>query len=306
MSEPLLEADDISVRRQGKLAVVDLSLELTRGECIGIAGPNSAGKSSLLAAVSGWLAVSKGEVRLNGKRLQPGRVPVEIGLATQEPTFYPRLTARENLRLFGSLYDITGPELDNRIRDLLKVVELGDWADQPAASYSGGIARRLHLALALIHQPAVLLLDEPTVGLDPGTRHSLLRAIQNLRNAGTAVILTSQILSDLEVVSTRMLVLVDGRVAVDEKTKDLMRRLGSGLIVAELAELHEPKLDLEGVPGVLSWRVDEGLVKVRVSDPHRTIQAVMARLDRDGINVASLALEPPSLEDLLQELVPAL
>lgn len=306
MTEPLLEAIDVSVRRRGKLAVSDVSIELRRGECIGIAGPNSAGKSSLLAALSGWLGVSEGEVRLHGKLLQPGRVPLEIGLATQEPTFYPRMTGRENLRLFGHLYDVTGPALENRVQDLLEIFELGEWADQPAGSYSGGIARRLHLALALIHQPAILLLDEPTVGLDPGTRHSLLRAIQDLRSAGTAIVLTSQILSDLEVVSTRMLVLVEGRVAIDEKTQDLMQRLGSGLIVAELAEVHPLELDLAGVAGVLSWRINEGLVKVRVSDPHRTLQAVMTRLDRDGVHVASLALEPPSLEDLLQELVPTL
>ena len=306
MSEPLLEAVDISVHRQGRLAIEKVSVVLRAGDCIGIAGPNGAGKSSLLAALSGWFPVTSGTVRLKGRPLPAGRVPVEIGFAVQEPVLYPRLTGRENLRLFGSLYGLEGTALAARVQELIDLMDLGDWIDQGAAGYSGGVARRLHLAIALINKPAVLLLDEPTVGLDPSTRLSMLNTIKLLRDSGTGVILTSQILGDLEVTATRMIVIVDGRAAIDEPTSNLMARVGSGVIVAEIAEQEGVKIDLGGLSGVLSWRVEEGLLRVRVHDPHRTMHEVMTRLDRDGALVASMSLEPPSLEDLLQELVPAL
>jgi ABC-2 type transport system ATP-binding protein len=305
VSEPLLEAVDISVHRQGRLTIDKVSVLLREGDCIGIAGPNGAGKSSLLAALSGWFPLSSGSVRIKGRPIPAGRVPVDVGFAVQEPVFYPRLTGRENLRLFGSLYGLEGAALDKRIQELIDVMELGAWADQGSGGYSGGVARRLHLAIALINEPAVLLLDEPTVGLDPGTRHSLLNTIRRLRDTGTGVILTSQILGDLEVTATRMLVIVDGRAAIDEETSNLMGRVGSGVIVAEIAE-QDAKVDLAGLNGVLSWRVEHGLLRVRVLDPHRAMRDVMDRLDRDGALVASMSLEPPSLQDLLQELVPAL
>lgn len=306
MDEPLLEAVDVSVRRQGKLAIDKFNVSLQPGECIGIAGPNGAGKSSLLAALSGWFPISSGTLRFKGRSLPPGRVPVEIGFATQEPTVYPQLTGRENLRFFGALYDLSGPVLEKRVQELVDRMDLAVWADQRADGYSGGVARRLHLALALINEPDMLLLDEPTVGLDPGTRHHVLNSIQELRDSGVGIVLTSQILGDLEVVSTRMVVIVEGRAAIDQSTKDLMSRVGSGVIVAELAELTTPQVDFSDIPGVLNWRLEEGVLKVRVNNPHSAMPTVMARLDRDGILVARMSLEPPSLEDLLQEMVPAL
>src|SRR5579871_5883960 len=147
---PRLEAHDLKFRRGHHLVLKDVSLEVEPGRCLGIAGHNAAGKSTLLGILAGWLHPSEGHVAIDGRHLHGG-VPPEVGFAPQETSLYPHLTGRQNLELFGRLYDLDRATLDARIDDLVERFELQKFIDEEAVHYSGGVARRLHIALALVH-----------------------------------------------------------------------------------------------------------------------------------------------------------
>ena len=285
--------------------VKGLSFSVPAGQCLGVTGPNGSGKSTLLAAVSGWLPLRKGQVRVLGKPLRSGIVPLEVGLATQEVTLYPRLTGRDNLALFAFMYGLRGAEQERRVTEMVERFDLGRWAARRASSYSAGVARRLHLAIAFIHRPPVLLLDEPTQALDPAARQVLLQSVAELLGQGTAVVITSMNLADIELLAHRVLVLVEGEQRVQEDTARLIRRMGSAVVEVELAEGGQDA-DLTGIEGVLSWAVDEGVLKAQVANSAQALPAILQRLERGGLVAARVEVRPPSLEQLLLELAPAL
>lgn len=271
-------------------------------------GPNASGKSTLLGAFAGWLPASSGTVSVGGRPARGGIVPLEVGMATQDVTLYPRLSGRDNLRLFGYMYGLRERALEDRVDEMLGRFELERWADRRASTYSGGVARRLHLALAFIHRPALLLLDEPTNALDPGARQILLQEVRELLEQGTAVVVTSQNLSDLELLAHRLLVLVDGEQRLLDDTRELVSRLGSGVVEIEVAETggHLPlEPDLNGIEGVLSSRFQDGILRAQVANPSRSLPGILSRLEKQGLLAARVEMRPPSLEQLLHELVPA-
>ncbi|GAC1653972.1 MAG: ABC transporter ATP-binding protein [Candidatus Dormibacteraceae bacterium] len=296
-----LDILSLGVTRGGRRALDDVHLALAAGECLGVAGPNGAGKSTLLEAIAGSVPHDRGEVRVDGEQAPLGRMPAMVGYAPQQLVFYPKLTGRENLRLFGSLYELSPDELTDRINELISDFDLGEWADLPAAQYSGGIGRRLHLALAIVHRPRLLLLDEPTVGLDPASRHTLLHAIRQLLLAGTAVVLTSQILGDLEFVATQVMILREGRVAHLGDIDELLSLMGSSVIDLECVQHTGARASLDGVPGVLSWDQSGGIVTCRVQQAPVALPLVLARLQEQGLVAARIEIQPPSLEQFLAD-----
>ena len=296
---PALAISSLVVVRGGRRAVDGISLELGAGDCLGVAGPNGAGKSSLLDAIAGAARVESGSIRVGGREPRPGRLLPGIGYAPQEAVFYPRLTGRENLQLFGTLYELDG--LERRIAELAGELDLEEWLDRPAGQYSGGIARRLHLALAVLHRPALLLLDEPTAGLDPASRQAVLNTVRRLAASGAAVVMTSQILNDLELVARRVLILVEGRAKAVEEIDALVARTGGAVIAVECVAEARRAVDLDGVPGVIGWEFSDGLVRARVSHAPEALPALLERLRRDGHQPARIEILPPSLDDLLSE-----
>jgi ABC-2 type transport system ATP-binding protein len=297
---PALTIDSLVVVRGGRRAVDGVSLELEPGDCLGVAGPNGAGKSSLLDAIAGAAGVNSGSIRVGGEQPRRGRLLPTIGYAPQQPVFYPKLTGGENLRLFGTLYEL-GPKLEPRIAELVSELQLEEWIDRPAGQYSGGIARRLHVALAILHRPALLLLDEPTVGLDPASRNALLGTVRRLAESGAAVVMTSQLLNDLELVARQVLILVEGRARLLEETEVLLARAGGAVVAVECVADSGGKIDLDGVPGVLHWEVAEGVVRARVSQAPEALAAVLDRLREGGHQPARIEVLPPTLEEFLLE-----
>jgi ABC-2 type transport system ATP-binding protein len=300
----VLEVEDLHAARHGRSVLKGLTFSVPAGQCLGVTGPNGSGKSTLLAAISGWLQLSKGQIRVLGKPVRSGIVPLEVGLATQEVTLYPRLSGRENLSLFAFMYGLRGAELDARVEEMVQRFDLGRWAARRAFSYSAGVARRLHLAIAFIHRPAVLLLDEPTQALDPPARQVLLQSVAELLGQGIAVVITSMNLADIELLAHRVLVLVEGEQRIHEDTARLVRRMGSAVVEIELSE-GGGGADLDGLDGVLSWTVEEGVLRAQVANPAQALPAILQRLEQKSLIAGRVEVRPPSLEQLLLELAPA-
>src|SRR5499433_2715269 len=207
------------------VAVNDVSLSLAGGEILGLLGPNGAGKTTTVSMVAGLLTPDRGEVLIGGQRLAGDADPAKrrIGLVPQDLALYDELTARDNLRFFGALYNLTGRVLDEAIARVLTLVGLADRAMDRVATYSGGMKRRLNLAAGLLHDPDILLLDEPTVGVDPQSRHAIFENLQALKRRGKAILYTTHYMEEAERLSDRIVVMDHGQVIAADTLAGLQR-----------------------------------------------------------------------------------
>ena len=206
-------------------ALTDVSLEARRGEVLGLLGPNGAGKTTLIAHLSGLLALQSGEITLDGVPLASVRAhqPTRIAVAPQEYAFYPSLSVAENLACFAGVGSLSGPDQKSRMAHSLAFAQLERYATTRAERLSGGLKRRLNLAIALLHRPELILFDEPTVGVDPQSRAFLLQAIQQLAKDGCAVIYTSHYMEEVEAIADRVVILDQGRVLAQGALTELLQ-----------------------------------------------------------------------------------
>jgi ABC-2 type transport system ATP-binding protein len=222
-------------------ALDDVSLRAERGSILGLLGPNGAGKSTLIAHLAGWLAPQQGSIRVDGIALAEvrRRQPTRIGIAPQDFAFYPTLSTTENLTVFAAAAGLRGPHKRARIEACLATAQLQGFAAVRAEHLSGGLKRRLNLAISLLAEPELLLVDEPTAGVDPSSRAFLLDSIRALARQGTAVIYTSHYLEEIEAIADRVLILDHGRVLRSGTLNELLSTDASQL-----------SLVVEGLPGV--------------------------------------------------------
>jgi ABC-2 type transport system ATP-binding protein len=210
----MLEAKDVWKSYGAKVAVAGISLEARPGEIVGLLGPNGAGKSTTVAMLCGLTHPDRGEVRVGGQRIASDASPVKrrIGLVPQDISLFEDLPAMANLELFGALYGVAGPMLAERATAALALVGLSDRAKEKPATFSGGMKRRLNIACALVHDPDVLLLDEPTVGVDPQSRNAIFENLEALRNRGKALVYTTHYMEEAERLCDRVIIVDHGKV----------------------------------------------------------------------------------------------
>ncbi|MCC7008002.1 MAG: ABC transporter ATP-binding protein [Acidobacteria bacterium] len=214
----------------GPLVAVDgVSFSVAPGEVVGLLGPNGAGKTTTLAMIAGLTTPDAGEVTIDGARLAGDAHPAKrrIGLVPQDLALYDELTGRENLRFFGALFGLSGSRLDEAIARALAVVALTDRAGHRVGTFSGGMKRRLNLAAGLLHDPEILLLDEPTVGVDPQSRHAIFENVEALKRAGKAVLYTTHYMEEAERLADRVVVVDHGKVVADDTIAGLRARAGA-------------------------------------------------------------------------------
>jgi ABC-2 type transport system ATP-binding protein len=212
------------------VAVDDVTFAIEGGQLLGLLGPNGAGKTTTVSMIAGLLTADRGEVLVAGSRLVRDTDPVKrrIGLVPQDLALYEELTARDNLRFFGALYDLAGAALDKAIVAALDLVELGDRARDKVKTFSGGMKRRLNLAAGLLHDPDILLLDEPTVGVDPQSRNAIFDNLETLKRRGKALLYTTHYMEEAERLADRIVVIDHGRVIADDTLAGLQARAGVG------------------------------------------------------------------------------
>lgn len=276
-------------------AVDGLSLSVNPGECLGLLGPNGAGKTTSLSIAVGLLVPDSGRVvlRHNGADHSPAEPAVRalIGVAPQALAIYDQLTGVENLRFFGALQGLTGRDLARRVAEVLDLVGLADRAAHRAAGYSGGMKRRLNLAAALLHKPPLLLLDEPTAGVDPQSRNAILRILADLRSAGHTIIYSTHYMEEAQRLCDRVAIIDKGRLLAVDHIPSLIAAHG-GESVVEL--LHaRPR------PGA-----DSPVERITTSDPLETLRSALARDGRDAAapQLVSARVNGPDLESVFLKL----
>jgi ABC-2 type transport system ATP-binding protein len=234
MAHPILQVADVRKRFGPTTALDGVSLAVEAGELFGLLGPNGAGKTTLLSVVAGLLEPDAGEVRLAGRpfRASDREARRMVGIGTQDLAVYPELTARENLVFFGRLYDLDGKELQTRVGELLAAVGLADRADARAGTFSGGMKRRLNLAVAVVHSPTLLLLDEPTTGVDPQSRAHIFEMVNRLNADGMTVIYTSHYMEEVQALCRRIAILDAGRVQACSSLPELLKLFDARLRLA--------------------------------------------------------------------------
>jgi len=303
---PVAIRADRLVRRFGELTAVDgVDLEIPRGEIYGFLGPNGAGKSTTVRVLCTLLSPSGGQAVVAGYDVatDPDRVRLRIGVALQEAALDPKQTGIELLRLQGRLYGLSRSEINQRLVELARLIDIGDALRRPIGTYSGGMKRRLDLAAALVHNPEVLFLDEPTTGLDPVSRARMWEEVRRLnRELEMTIFLTTQYLEEADELADRVGIINDGRLVAEGSPAELKRRVGEDVIVARLDGWAEPaRSAVERLAGIHSVDTRGDEIVVTATDGAATIGAVAVALN--GVApVRHLTLRTPTLDDVFLEL----
>ena len=228
------------------VAVDDVSFSVDRGQLVGLLGPNGAGKTTTVSMVAALITPEKGEVLVGGSPLRgdPDPTKGKIGLVPQDLALYDELSARANLRFFGALYNLSGAALDKAIASAVELVGLSDRINDIVKNYSGGMKRRLNLAAGLLHDPDILLLDEPTVGVDPQSRNAIFENLETLKARGKALLYTTHYMEEVERLADRIVVIDHGKVIADDTLEGLQTRVAS--VAGGKATLENVFLTLTG------------------------------------------------------------
>ena len=295
------------VREFGEFAAVNgVDLDVQRGEIYGFLGPNGAGKSTTVRMLCTLLAPTSGSASVAGFDVvaQPGEVRLRIGAALQEAALDPRQTGTELLLLQGRLYGLSRGDARRRVDELGELIDLGDALDRRIATYSGGMKRRLDLAAALIHNPDILFLDEPTTGLDPVSRAVVWEEVRRLnRDLGMTVFLTTQYLEEADALAGRVGIIDHGRIVAEGTPADLKRAVGSDMIVARVAgDARRLCAEVERLDGVIAVEAHGNELLVSTGDGPATISAVAVALSQCGVPIRDLTLRTPTLDDVFLEL----
>ena len=307
MTEPLTMAPIVAenlVRHFGDVEAVNgIDLQVNAGEIFGFLGPNGAGKSTVVRMLTTLLRPTSGKAFVAGFDVakHPNEVRRRIGVALQDAAIDPLMTGVELLRLQAVLYSIPKSKMKSRADELLERVGLTAAADRRVGTYSGGMRRRLDLALSLIHQPTVLFLDEPTTGLDPMSRVSLWEEVRRLNNEGTTVMLTTQYLEEADQLADRIAIIDKGVIVREGKPQELKASVGFPTLVINVSrDQHELAKSILMSFGELRPTA-EGTLGVGLRGGAEAVTDVVRKLDESSIRVQHLELDEPSLDDVFAE-----
>jgi ABC-2 type transport system ATP-binding protein len=306
---PAITAVDLT-RTYGEVTAVDaLDLTIHRGEIYGLLGPNGAGKSTTVKMLCTLLAPSGGTASVAGFDIvaHPQDVRLRIGVALQDVALDPKQTGLELLRLQGQLYGLRRGEIEQRVVELRALVDLGDALERRIETYSGGMRRRLDLAAALVHNPDVLFLDEPTTGLDPISRASVWQEVRRLNDElEMTILLTTQYLEEADELADRVGIVDNGRLVAEGSPGELKRSIGTDVVFARIeGDDHAARAALDGVDGVRGVDGHDHELTISVDDGATAIGPIAIALHDAAVRVRDLTLRTPTLDDVFLELTGA-
>jgi len=291
------------VKRYGDDFAVDhVNLDIAEGHIFGLLGPNGAGKTTIINMLTGLTKVDGGEIHIFGKKANGhnGEVKRNIGIVPQELAIYEDLTAEENASFFGKLYGLKGRLLKDGVADALEFTGLSDRRKQFPKKFSGGMKRRLNIACAIVHRPKLIIMDEPTVGIDPQSRNHILASVQELHRQGATIIYTSHYMEEVEEICSRIAIMDQGRV-IAQGSKDELKVLVSSedRIVVEVSNVSFTLVDqIKDINGVKECTITDNILTVLVSKNSPIIGKVVDVIVTACAEVVSLNVEKPTLESV--------
>lgn len=302
MTEPILTTKDLKKSFGDIEAVKGISFNVLRGEIFSLLGPNGAGKTTTISMVSCLLEPTGGSAEVDSHAIPGDEMAVKrvIGVVPQEIALYDTLTARQNLTFWGQMYGMDSKYLNRRIDEVLEQTGLTDRAKDRVQTYSGGMKRRLNIGVGLLHEPKLLFMDEPTVGIDPQSRRRILDSVKELRDEGMTVLYTTHYMEEAEELSDRVGIIDQGKLIAIGTQAELTKMVGE----QETLRLHVDEgynqetlpLVFQDVPGVIHVVVTDAEVVLNVSDASETLPGVVTAGNKAGIRIRSVDIEEPNLE----------
>ncbi|MEC1688699.1 ABC transporter ATP-binding protein [Bacillus mojavensis] len=304
----MLQAENIKKAYGKKTIVKGISFSLKKGESFGLLGPNGAGKSTTISMISGLVPLDGGEITVGGYVIgkDTNKAKQKIGIVPQEIALYPTLTAQENLVFWGKMYGLTHGEAKKRSAEVLEYVGLTERAKEKIETFSGGMKRRINIGAALMHKPELLIMDEPTVGIDPQSRNHILETVKQLNETGMTVIYTSHYMEEVEYLCDRIGIIDQGEmIAIGTKT-DLCSRLGGDTIIQmTVSRTDEGFLSaVRSLAHVNDVTVSESELKIEVAAAHheKVVTSLLTEAAAHQTNLLSLQVQEPNLERLFLNL----
>jgi ABC-2 type transport system ATP-binding protein len=307
MGREVVVFDHVSKRLGNRAILKDVSFSLHEGEIFGLIGPSGAGKTTLLRTLIGFYTPDAGKVFYQGKEVTGlSDLTWEVGFATQDECFYEDLTCEENMRYFGTLYKIPRKELEQTISQLLTLVELSEARKVTGKRLSGGMRRRLDVAIAMLHRPKVLILDEPTAGLDPVLRKHMLTLIERIRKSNIAVIITSHLLEELEQICDNVAILFNGKI-VTTGSPDAIKQKHFPYVDVQLITYpgnYQEILRMAMATGapILSASIEQHQMKVATAQTETTVYALLRVLPSLREHLIDIDVMKPTLSDVFEDM----
>jgi ABC-2 type transport system ATP-binding protein len=296
----LLQIKDLAKKYASLTAVDNISFSINEGEIFGLLGPNGAGKTTTINMIAGLTDISSGEISIFGKKMSNSSLEIKknLGVVPQEIAVFDDLTAYENVQFFGQIYGLKGNLLKKRVEESLNFVGLWDRCKDFPKKYSGGMKRRLNIACAIVHKPKLIIMDEPTVGIDPQSRNHILESVKALNKSGSTIIYTSHYMEEVDELCSRILIMDNGKIIADGDSEYL-----KGLISTE----DKIDIDLNFVndkivgnvtsrQGVKKVDVRENKIIVTSEKNSKNLSSIIDAISQSGCEILSLYIEKPTLE----------
>ncbi|MFF2531109.1 ATP-binding cassette domain-containing protein [Brevibacillus sp. NPDC058079] len=296
----VLEIRQLTKKFGDFVAVDNMSLNVREGEIFGFLGANGAGKSTTINMIASLLRVTKGEITLLGKNIEKHSkfAKMNIGIVPQDIAIYEDMTAYENVRFFAGLYGLRGSLLRERTEEALEFVGLGDKAKSFPKNFSGGMKRRLNIACAIAHRPKLIIMDEPTVGIDPHSRNYILNSVRKLNDMGCTIIYTSHYMEEVEEICTRIAIVDHGKVIAEGSKEELKAIITDAKEIWIGVRADEP-LNLEAIkaiPGVNAVLQEENTIKIVSKTEINNLNRIIQQFIKDQVEIRSVEEQAPNLE----------
>lgn len=298
----IVKIEDLIKKFGDNVAVDNISFEIEEGEIFGLLGPNGAGKSTIINIICGLLSKDQGKVEILGRDIKydTNFVKINIGIVPQDIAIYDELTAYENIKFFSGLYGLQGSLLKDRVVEALEFVGLADKAKSRPSEFSGGMKRRLNIACAIAHRPKLIIMDEPTVGIDPQSRNHILQSVKELNKLGSTIIYTSHYMEEVEEICSRIAIIDHGKVIAEGTTvelKAIVTNTNSVWITVDSSSRINPD-QLKGIKGVTYVEIAENLIKVNSSTDFNNLDNLIRYFTENLISIKSIESKTPNLENV--------
>ncbi len=303
----IIQLKNVTKRYDDKLAVDNISLDIEEGELFGLLGPNGAGKSTLISMICGLTKLDKGDIIINGSSIKTNPIAAKqnIGLVPQEIALYENISAIDNLKFWGKMYSLKGNLLKERIEEVLEATGLKDRRKEKVSKFSGGMKRRLNIACAVMHYPKIVIMDEPTVGIDPQSRNNILEFSKELnKKHGSTLIYTSHYMEEVEALCSKVCILDEGKVIAKGDQDHIKRMIMNEERVEITISEYKPEIDLilKKLTSVREVVYKDSKLTVIMQDTQRSIQQIIEVLIKAEIGIKDISIKKPTLETVFLSL----